>query len=136
RLHGAGAEVLDDHVRVLHQRLDHLHRLRLLQVERDAALVPVEEQVRGGLAVLVGRPGARLVARPGVLHLHDVRAQVGQQRAAPGAGDDAGEIDDADAVEEERRGREGCDHGAYYTALVGVYSPPGRHTNGALRRDD
>src|SRR4029077_91918 len=132
-LHGAGAEVLDDHVRVLHQPLDHLDGLRRLQVERDAALVPIEEQVRGGLPVLVRRPGARLVAGPGVLHLHDVRAQVGEQRAAPGSGDDAGEIDDADAVEGERRGREGCGHGAYYTAVGGVYSPPARPSEPDLR---
>ena len=47
--------------------------------------------------------------------------EIGEQRAAPGPRDDAGEIDHTDAVEREG----GLGHGAYYTAVGGVYSPPG-----------
>ena len=86
--------------------------VRRLEVERHAALVAVEEQVGGGLAIPVGRPGARLVAGAGVLHLDDVGAEIAEEGPAPGAGDDAGEIDHADAVESERERI----HARYYTA--------------------
>src|SRR4029077_1160166 len=123
-LHRAGAEVLDEHVGLPHERLDHVDTLGRLQIEGHAAFVPVEEEVRGGLAVLAGRPGARLVARVRVLHLDDVGAEVSQQCAAPGPRNDAGEVEHADAVEREGE----CRHGRYYTA--GRARLPGR----AVRR--
>ena len=52
----------------------------------------------------------------GVLHLDDVGAEVAQEGAAPGAGDDAGEVEHADAVEREGE----CGHGGYYTAGRGI----------------
>ncbi len=45
-------------------------------------------------------------------HLDDVGAHVGEHRAAPGTGDDAGEIDDADAVERADRGSHGAKNSA------------------------
>ncbi len=115
-LHGAGAEVLDEDVGLTHQCLDHLDALGGLEVEGHAALVAVEEEVGGRLAVLVGRPGARLVAGPRVLHLDDVGAEIAQESPAPGARDDAGQIDDADAVE----GQGKCSHAGYYTRGIGL----------------
>ena len=73
-------------------------------------LLRLKRRYAAALAVLVGRPGAGLVARPGVLDLDDVGAEVGQEGAAPGTGDDAGEIEHADAVEGEREGG----HARYY----------------------
>src|SRR5436309_3274196 len=52
------------------------------------------------------------VAAPGVLDLDDVGSQVAQESAAPGAGNDAGEVEHADAVEREREGG----HARYYTS--------------------
>src|SRR5205085_12079223 len=49
-----------------------------------------------------------------VLHLDHVGAEIGEERTAPGAGDDAREIDHTDAVEREGEGG----HGAYYTAAA------------------
>src|SRR5262249_57675358 len=66
---------------------------------------------------LVGRPRARLVEVVDALDLEDVGAHVGEQRAAPGAGDDAGEIEHADTVEGERAIR----HAAYHSKLLGYY---------------
>src|SRR5207247_4972324 len=111
-LHGARAEILDEHVGRAHEGLHHLHRLRRLEIELHAALVAVEEEVGGGFTVLVRRPRARLVAPPGVFDLDDVGAEVGEEGPAPWAGDDTREIDDTDAVEGEREGG----HGGYYTA--------------------
>jgi hypothetical protein len=110
-LHGARAEVLDEDVGRPDERLDHVHRLGRLEIERHAALVAVEEQVGRGLAVLVRGPGAGLVARARVLDLDDVGPKIGEEGPAPGTGDDAGEIEDADAVEREWEGG----HARYYT---------------------
>ena len=105
--------------------LDHLDAFGGLQVESHATLVPVEEEVRRGLAVLLWGPGSRLVARRRVLHLDDVGAEVAQQRPAPGSRDHAGQIEHADAVEREGE----CGHGGYYTADGGL----GDAASGALQ---
>ena len=86
---------------------------RGLQIEREVALVAVDDEKGRRFAFLVGRPGARFVARPGVLDLDDVGPHVGQEHAAEGAGENAREIDDPDTVE-----REGSsDHVRYYNSM-------------------
>ena len=82
----------------------------LLEVEPDAALVPVDRQVVGrgpGLAGRRGRadprraPAARRVA-VGRLDLDDVGAEVGQQHRAVRPGQDRRAIDDAQAGQRAR----------------------------------
>jgi hypothetical protein len=107
RLHRAGPEVLDENVGRRRHALEDLDALGRLEVERHVALVPVDHQERGRLAVLVRWPCARLVAGPGVFHLDDVGAQVGQEHAAERSGQHTGEIEDANAVEREGRGGRG-----------------------------
>ena len=72
-------------------------------IERLPRLQDVEIGGRERLAVRAldeGRaPVARVVAGPGALHLHDVRAEIGEQLAGPWPGEDAGELEDAQAVE-------------------------------------
>src|SRR5688500_381736 len=104
-LHGAGADVLDQHVRPLREALDDGDPLGRLEVHRDAALVAVVDDVTGRLAVLVRRPRARLVADGRVLDLHHVGAHVAEQRATIRTGKDAREVDDLDAIEGEGSGR-------------------------------
>src|SRR5947208_15599792 len=113
RLHRPRPEVLDQDVAPAHESRQHLGALRRLEVERDRALVAVDDEVRRRLALLVGRPGARLVARARVLHFDDVGAQVREQHAAEGAGQGARAIDATDAVEREGRAR----HVRYYTSM-------------------
>src|SRR5438046_7446511 len=113
RLHRPRPEVLDQDVAPAHESRQHLGALRRLEVERDRAPVAVDDEVRRRLALLVGRPGARLVARARVLHFDAVGAQVREQHAAEGAGQDARAIDDTDAVEREGRAR----HVRYYTSM-------------------
>ena len=55
------------------------------------------------LALDEGRaPGAGVVAGLGALHLDDVGAEVGQHLARPGAGQDAGEFEDAQTGQRTR----------------------------------
>jgi hypothetical protein len=81
-VHHAGAEVLDEHVRVAHQAADQLDTGRLADVDTDAALVAVQplevepadlrRQAPGAIGV------ADAVAAPGLLDLDDVRAHVAE----------------------------------------------------------
>ena len=112
-LHRARPEILDEHVRALHQIAEDVGALRGLEIERQIALVAIDDQVRRRLPALVRRPGARLVARAGVFHLDDVGPHVGQEHAAEGPRQDTREIDDADTVEREGAG----DHVRYYNSM-------------------
>ncbi|MNT51313.1 hypothetical protein D3C72_1882750 [compost metagenome] len=97
---GADLVVLQHHVRVAAQFLDQRLAFGRLQVQRDGALAAVGGDeigaVGGVLALFVlqerGAPRARVVALAGPLDLDDVRAQVGQDLAGPGAGQDAAQV--------------------------------------------
>ena len=73
----------------------------------DRPLVAVRAQIVGGfcgvlaLGIFQKRwpPGAGVVARAGALDLDDVGPQVGQGLGTPGARQNAGEVENADAVE-------------------------------------
>ena len=93
--------------------LQDLGPFRGLQIEREVPLVAVDDQERRRLALFVGRPGAGFVAGPGVFHLDDVGAHVGQEHAAEGTGENAREIDDPHTV--ERKGS--SDHVRYYNSM-------------------
>src|SRR5438094_778267 len=56
RLHRPRAEVLDQDVAPADEGRQHLDPLGRLEIERDVALVAVDDEVRRGLALLVGRP--------------------------------------------------------------------------------
>src|SRR4029453_11211320 len=112
-LHGARPEILDEDVGALHQITQDVPPFRGLQIEREIPLVAIDHEVRCRFPTLVGRPGTRFVARPGVFDLDDIRAHVGQQHAAEGPGQDAREIEDADTVEREGAG----DHVRYYNSM-------------------
>ena len=75
-LHRAAPEVLDQHVGVAHQAQQDLAALRLLEVERDAALVAVQHQERRRDAVDARLAiAARVVAAGQLLDLDDVGAE-------------------------------------------------------------
>src|SRR6185437_180551 len=124
-VHHPAPEVLPHHVGAGHQALDDLDRLPAAQVEGDRALVAVHGEERGGHLPLgpraVGGRDARLVALVG-LDLDDVGAQEGQLVGAVGAGEVAGEVEDADAG--ERLG-----HTASRLALATAFT-----TSNSLRR--
>ena len=87
------AHVVLDHVGALDQRQQHLHRARILEIERDAPLAAVRhvgDVVRVPVGVVEG------------VDLDDVGAEVGQDLRAVRARDREPQIEDRDAC--ERRG--------------------------------
>jgi hypothetical protein len=85
--------------------LDDVDTLRALQVHGDVALVAVDGEEGGGLTVLVRGPGARLVTRRGVLHLHHVGPEIAQEHAAERPSEHAREVDHPHGRSEEDRER-------------------------------
>jgi hypothetical protein len=70
----------------------------MLQVDGDAALVAVDRGEAQGHAVLAIAEVAHVIAAARSLHLDDVGAEVGEHHRAVGAGDDPGQVEDADAL--------------------------------------
>jgi len=105
-LHVADLEVLDEDVAMRHQRAHQRLAGGLRDVAGDRALVAVGTQVIGGFSTLAAiglheegwAPAAGVVAAARTLDLDHVGAQVGQVLGAPGAGQHAREVQDADAV--------------------------------------
>ncbi len=81
---GTRSEVLQQHIGAADQPVQHLCRLGVLQVERDAALAAVEPDEEARLAVHVAVIGAGEVALARALHLDDIGAKVGHVAAADG----------------------------------------------------
>src|SRR6185295_11851572 len=111
-LDNARPEVLDEHVGAVDE--PHQHRLpaRVLQVEGNRALVPVVvEIVRRHAAAPVGDVAGEVALE--ALDLDDVGPLVGEEHGGRRAGDDAGQVDDADAVQ-------GSWHGASILTVVSL----------------
>jgi hypothetical protein len=99
----AELEVLDHHVALLRKVARDLLAFGRLQVERDRALVAVDAVEVGGLGLAHAQaPVARVVAAARVLDLDHLGAHVGQHHAAPGARQDAGQVEDAHAGKRQR----------------------------------
>src|SRR4029079_12548303 len=99
----ARPEILDHHVGRLEQLAHDLLSIGLGEVERDALLAAVEghEEVAFAIGAAGARTGAfaRVVTAVGVLDLDDLGAHVREYLRAERPGDDAREVDDADAGE-------------------------------------
>src|SRR2546422_7270772 len=89
-----GEEVLDDDVRAPRELEREAGALRVLEVDRDPPLVPVDRGERGAHAVTA--PRAQVVAPTRALDLDDVGAEVGHERRAVRPGDDPREVEDVD----------------------------------------
>src|SRR5690606_12480002 len=90
-------EVLDVDIGAPDERIEYLGILRALDVQCDAALVPVI-----GLEMRAVEPAlerAERIARARLLDLDDVRAQVGQQHPRGRTGDEGALFDDGDAFQ-------------------------------------
>ena len=95
---GAELEIIDDHVGLLDQAGEHLLAGGHRHVQRHRALVAVGAEEIGGLAGHERRsPAAGIVAAAGRLDLDDVGAHVAEHHGAERAGENAGEIEHADA---------------------------------------
>jgi hypothetical protein len=98
-VHHARAVVVDHDVRPGEQPAEHLLRLVGAEIERDRALIAVEGGEVERVAVARGTLRAHRVALAGRLHLDDLRPHVREEHRAERPGDDARQIDDADAFE-------------------------------------
>ena len=98
--HGAGAVVLQNHVGLLHQFLEDLLALGLLQVQSDAHLAAVEVGVIHAVAVDERSHFAGIVAALGIFDLDDRGAQVSHQYRRIGACQHAAQIQDDNAVQQ------------------------------------
>jgi hypothetical protein len=98
-LHQAGREVLDHDVGALDHLQEERAALRLLQIDRHAALVRVEDEEEHRVqAGHLGPVAAGLLA-PGRLDLEDVRSEPAQELGAGGACFELGEVEDPHAAQ-------------------------------------
>ena len=97
--HGAGAEVLDQHVGVFHQRAQDVLTFSLCQVQRHGLFVARLDFPPDRVAVLQQPPFAQRVALARRFDLDDFGAEVAQRLAAEGSGDELAEFEDAHAGE-------------------------------------
>ena len=105
--HVADLEVLHKHIAVPNQFADQRLAFGLGDVTGHRSLVAVGAQIVGGLRGVLtlgvfqkgGAPSAGVVARAGALDLDDIGPQIGQGLGTPGARQNAGEVENADAVE-------------------------------------
>jgi hypothetical protein len=107
-LRQVAAQVVQHRVRLRDQALEHPHPVRVLQIERDAALVPVERLVEVAVALAEEvRPdrAAHVAALRRVLHLDHLGAQVAQQHGAERAGPVLLDREHRDAPERKHRRR-------------------------------
>ncbi len=97
--HGIGPHVVDQHVRVGQQAVEHVQPGRFLQVERDAALAAIGiEEDRTHVGVPTRADLAHQVALRG-LDLDDVRAHVAQRQRRERPHQHRRHVDDLDAVQ-------------------------------------
>jgi hypothetical protein len=88
--HQPGPERLDQHVGPRGEPARELDVAGIAEVERERALVAVESEVVGRLAVAIRRtPVARVVAAVGALDLDHVRAEVAEQHRRERSGEHA-----------------------------------------------
>ena len=96
---GTRREVLQQHIGAVDQPIQHLRRVGMLQVQRDAALAAIEPDEEAGLAMHEAVVATREIALAGALHLDYVGAEVGQVAAADRRRHRVFQRDDADAFQ-------------------------------------
>jgi hypothetical protein len=107
RLHDASGEVLDDDVARGDEALEEVHAHWMAGVEEDALLVAVEVVEESGVVERGWVADDRATEADGVdrlamLDADDFGAEVGEDARGGRAGDDPGEVADADAGEGKR----------------------------------
>ena len=97
--HGARTKILDQHVGSLDEPAQELQRLRVLEVQRQAALAAVDTHKIGALAVDKGWTIApRVVSSFGPLHFHHIGAHVPQHHGTVRARQDPGHVQHFDTL--------------------------------------
>jgi hypothetical protein len=111
----AHAVVLDQHVRAIGQAQEQLLAFRVLQIQLDALLVPVQVDEVRRVASVEGRPpGTRDVPRAGRLHLDHAGAEVAEQGRGERPGQRVGQVQHGQVVEGER-------HDLHCSRILGAF---------------
>ena len=98
-LHRSRAKIFDQHVGAFREAPKERDAFLRLEIDGDAFLVPIDAKKIGTLAASEWRaPTARVVADTGLFDFDDLGAQVAKKHRAVGTGQDAGEIEDSDAI--------------------------------------
>jgi hypothetical protein len=136
----AHLEVLDQHIGFGRQLADPRLIGRIGDIERDRPFAPVAGMVIGRAEVhAIVRfderrpPVPGIVADAGPFDLDDFRAEIRQQLACPGAGEDAREFEDAHALQRAGHGR-GAGKACYSAATAGAKANAACATGPKLRR--
>ena len=119
----AGAEVVDDDIRLGRKLVKKGAPFRPLQVDADALLVAIEgEKVRAhalvGVAGIVAQQAAGHLAGAGRLHLDRLGAEIGQQHRREGPRQHMRQVEHHDVREGFHRGRRACGGGKGAHSMV------------------
>ena len=90
---GIGQETVDQHVGLGGKLLQHIPRVRVLQVQHHGPLAAIDRAEIGALPIRRHRRPTAVFVTLRAFHLDDGRAEIGQQLRAIGAGDGGGEIE-------------------------------------------
>ena len=96
----AGAEVVYDHIRLLDEAAHYVFALIALEVEDNALLASIHEQVNGAVVFIRGDVGVACSVAGVRFDLDDVGPEVGQDDATEVAGDHPTELEDGDPFEQ------------------------------------
>ena len=121
---GAGPEVLDDHVRGRHELLEDRRRLRIAEVEADAALVAADHLPPETLPLALAAVPPQAVAASRMLDLDDLGAVVAEHLAGERAGEHRGAVQNAQ-IGERTRPRSGCAPALIHDRIVNAVSVSG-----------
>ncbi len=108
RVDHAGAEALDDDVGAPREGEERPAAARVLEVDRDRALVAVHRPVERACGPAVRAERARIVAGTGVLDLDDVGAQIGEMERAHRPGQQPRQVEHAHAGERPMMWPDAC----------------------------
>ena len=102
--HGAGAEVLDHHIRAAHQLAHQSLALLGLQIQGHGFLVAPQAAppVRGAVLVQLAPATNGVTARG--FHLHHIGTEIGQQGAGKRASQQLAQLDNTDTVQGQAAG--------------------------------
>ena len=98
-LHRSRAKIFDQHVGAFREAPKERDAFLRFEIDGDALFVSIDAKKIGALSASKWRtPTARIVADTGLFDFDNLGAQVAEKHGAVGTGQDAGEIENSDAI--------------------------------------
>lgn len=101
-VHDARAKALHHDVSLVDEAEETLPVIGRLQIERDRFLAAIERVKHRRHRFAQGKIGARIISLGPIFDLHNIRALIGKVHRRQGAGQEPGQVDDGDTVEQAR----------------------------------